>query len=82
MGYKGICNSPRLWISILREDESMELSNISLGKLFRILKKEIKKTLKENPNHLVKVAINLKFGGDTTVDVDIVTDESVLILNK
>lgn len=57
----------------------MKYKNIHLKKFFKRLYKEIMKELKEKPNNKITVKIKLDFGGDTNADVEMITDERILV---
>ena len=60
----------------------MKINNISMRKFFKKLKKEIIKTVKENPNYAIKVRMDMYIEGETAVDIQIYVDETKLILDE
>jgi len=61
-------------------EDLKDLKNISLKKFFKEITKITEETLKENPNYLVRLKIDIKFGGDTEADAKIIIDESTYVL--
>lgn len=63
-------------------EDYKEYSDISMGYFFKYIEKEIKKTLDENPNHVVTTTIVLKSTDKTDADVLIEIDKRNLILDS
>ena len=59
----------------------MELKGKTIWKVFRLLKKEIKKTLKEYPNYRIKIDMTLDIENTTDADIKIIIDKSKLLLD-
>ena len=61
-------------------EDLKDLKNISLKKFFKEITKITEETLKENPNYLVRLKIDIKFGGETEGKVDLIIDKSTYVV--
>jgi len=64
----------------MKMEELKNLKNISLKKFFKEITKITEETLKENSNYLVRLKIDIKFGGDTEADAKIIMDKNTYVI--